>query len=162
MRAGEIVGAIVSRAIGRTRRVRGCTWPSSSIRLAAGTCTAARCDCSLTTRRAPDVCGKRERVGQRQRPVAVAAQDPVAAGLGASGGMRVDRAPLDDAEAFGSQRLDAEIVDAGADCGLDARVEQFLEDGEEPVLQGDAQGQHAVEELRDRRQFLAQASRPRR
>ena len=40
---------IVSRAIGRTRRVRGCTRPSSSIRLAAGTCTAARCDCSLTS-----------------------------------------------------------------------------------------------------------------
>ena len=72
--------------------------------------------------------------------------------------MRVDRAPLDDAEAFGGQRLDAEIVDAGADRGLDARIEQFLEHGEEPVLQSDAQGQHAVEELRDRRQFLAQGA----
>ena len=102
--------------------------------------------------------GKRERVGQRQGPVAVAAQDPVAGGLGAGRGMGVDRAPLDDAEAFGGQRLDAEIVDPGADCGLDAGIEQFLEDGEEPVLQSDAQGQHAVEELRDRRQFLAQGA----
>jgi len=43
----------VSRAIGRTRRVRGSTRPSSCIRLAAGTCTAARCDCSLISSRPP-------------------------------------------------------------------------------------------------------------
>ena len=39
---------------------------------------------------------------------------------------------------------------------FDAGLEQLLESGEERVLQIDAQRQHAVEELRDRRQFLAQ------
>ena len=49
----------VSRAIGRIRRVRASMLPSSCIRLAAGTCTAARCDCSLISNRAPVAAGQR-------------------------------------------------------------------------------------------------------
>ena len=99
---------------------------------------------------------KSQSLGERQGAVAVLAQHPVAARLGAGSGMGVDRAALGDPKAFGGQCLDADIVGAGGDRGLDARLEQLLEGSEEPVLHRDAQGQHAIEELRDRRQFLAQ------
>jgi hypothetical protein len=70
----------------------------------------------------------------------------------------VHGAAFDDAEALGDQGLDADIVGAGGKRGLDARLEQLLEGGEQRVLQIDAQSKDAVEELRDRRQFLAQRS----
>ena len=53
-----------------------------------------------------------ERIGKRQRLVAVLAQYPVAAGLGAGRGIGADGAPLGDMEAFGDQGLDADIVGA--------------------------------------------------
>ena len=71
-------------------------------------------------------------------------------------GIGADRAALGDAKAFGGQRLDPDIVGAGRNGGLDARLEQLLEGGEKRVLHRDRQRQHAIEELRDRRQFLAQ------
>ena len=63
--------------------------PSSSIRLAAGTCTAARCDCSLTGAGRRSKRAQFERLGERQGAVAVLAQDAVAAGFGAGRGMGV-------------------------------------------------------------------------
>ena len=54
-----------------------------------------------------------ERLGQRQWPVAVLAQDPVAAGFGAGRGIGADDAALGDVEAFGDQGLDADVVGAG-------------------------------------------------
>ena len=98
----------------------------------------------------------RKGVGERQRAVAVLAQHAVAAGLGAGRGIGADRPPLGDMKAFGDQGLDADVIGAGGDRRFDAGFEQLLESGEERVLQIDAQRQHAVEELRDRRQFLAQ------
>jgi len=68
----------------------------------------------------------------------------------------VDRAALGNAEALGGQRLDADVVGEGRQRGFDARIEEALEGGEERVLQIDPQRQDAIEELRDRRQLLAQ------
>ena len=82
---------------------------------------------------------QRERVGERQRAVAVLAHDAVAARLGAGRGMGIDRAALGDAEALGGQRLDADVVGAGGDGAFDPRFEQLLEGGEERVLQLDPQ-----------------------
>ena len=104
--------------------------------------------------------GQGERLSERHRAVAVLAQDAIAAGFGARRGMGVHRTAFGDVEALGGQRLDADVVGAAGNCRFDARVEQLLERGEEGVLQIDAQREHAVEKLRDRRQFLAQASRP--
>ena len=54
--------------------------------------------------------------------------------------------------------LDAEIVDAGGDGALDLRSQQILERAEQDVLRINGEGEHAVEERRDRRQLLAQAA----
>ncbi len=54
-----------------------------------------------------------------------------------------------------SARLDADVVSAGGNRHLDARIEQLFEDREEHVLQADPECQDTVEELRDRRQLLA-------
>ena len=95
-----------------------------------------------------------KRFGKRQRPVAVLAQNPVAARFGAGRGMRINGAAFGDRETFGRQGLDTQVVDAGRDRGLDARFQQLLERSKEQVLQIDAQCQYAVQELRDRRQFF--------
>ena len=55
---------------------------------------------------------QRERFGQGQGPVAVLAQHPVAAGLGAGRGIGADGAPLGDTKALGDQGLDADVVGA--------------------------------------------------
>jgi len=96
----------ISRAIGRIRRVRASILPSSCIKLAAVTCTAARCDCSLTSNRAPVPAASASASASGSGRVAVFAQDAVAARLGAGRGVRVDDAALGDAEAFGRQCLD--------------------------------------------------------
>ena len=102
--------------------------------------------------------GQSERLDQGQRTVAVLAQDPVAAGLGAGRGVGVHRAALGDVEALGGQGLDADVVGAGGNRGFDAGVEQLFERGEEQVLHRDPERQDAVQELRDRRQlFLERA-----
>jgi hypothetical protein len=100
--------------------------------------------------------GERQSFIERQRTIAVLLQHAVAARFRAGFGMRVNGAPFGDPEAFGRQRLDPGVVSAGSNRRLDARVVQLLEGGEEGVLQIDAQRQHAVEKLRDRRQILAQ------
>ena len=64
---------IAGRSIGRSRRTRRSTEPSSSIRLGAGTCTAARPDWALTSSLRAVLGGAVERLGERERPVAVAA-----------------------------------------------------------------------------------------
>ena len=98
--------------------------------------------------------GRVDCFGEGEGVVAVLAQHPVAARLGAGRGVRVNGAALGDAEALGGQRLDADVVEAGRDRRFNARLEQALEGGEERVLQIDPQCQHAVEELGDRRQLL--------
>ena len=72
------VSLSVRRSIGRIRRTRRSTSPSSSIRLGAGTCTAARPDWALTSRRACAPDRLRDRAPRRgsTRPVAVAAARP--------------------------------------------------------------------------------------
>ena len=107
------------RSIGRSRRTRRSTSPSSSIRLGAGTCTAARPDWALTSSFARGIVGPFQRLGERQRLVAVAARDGEHLRLGAGLRMDVDRAAIGDDQALGRQRLDAEIVGAGRDRALD-------------------------------------------
>src|SRR3546814_15812554 len=72
--------------------------------------------------------------------------------------MDVDGAAVGDAQRFGGERLDAEIVGAGGDGALDLRPQQFLEHAEQDVLQVDGERQQTVEEGGDRRQLLAQAA----
>ena len=68
--------------------------------------------------------------------------------------MGVDRAPLGDAEALGSQRLQPDIVDAAGDRALDPGVQQLLEGGEQNALEVDGQRQQPIEEGGDRRQLV--------
>jgi hypothetical protein len=68
-----------------------------------------------------------ERLGERERLVAVAAQDREYLRLGAGRRMRVDRAALDDAERFRRDGLDIEIVGTGGDGALDPGPQQVLE-----------------------------------
>ena len=82
---------------------------------------------------------KRQRIGKRQRMIAVLAQYPVAARLGAGRGIGANCPPLGDMKAFGDQGLDADVIGAAGDRGFDAGFEQLLESGEERVLQIDAQ-----------------------
>ena len=150
--------AIAWRSIGRSRRTRRWTSPSSSIRLGAGTCTAARPDWALTQEPGAGVARPLKRLVEGERLVAVAACDREDPCLGAGLRMGVDRAPLGDREALGRQGLDAEVVGAGRDRPFDPRLQQTLEHAEQRVLQVDRQRQQAVEEGRDRRQILAQAA----
>ena len=55
---------------------------------------------------------QRQRIGKCQRMIAVLAQYPVTACLGAGRGISADSPPLGDREAFGDQGLDADIVGA--------------------------------------------------
>ena len=66
--------AMAGRSIGRSRRTRRSTEPSSSIRLGAGTCTAARPDCALIEQLAAGFRRAVERLVKRERPVAVLAR----------------------------------------------------------------------------------------
>ncbi len=68
--------------------------------------------------------------------------------------MRVQHAAIGDRQAFRHQRLKPGVVRPARHRGLDPRIEQLLEQLEELVLQRDRQRQHAVQERRDRRQFL--------
>ena len=65
--------AMAGRSIGRSKRTRRSTDPSSSIRLGAPTCTAARPDWLLIMQQGARLAGVVQRFGQRQRLVAVAA-----------------------------------------------------------------------------------------
>lgn len=62
-----------------------------------------------------------------------------------------------DGEAFSGDSLKTGITDAGRDCGFDAGGEEFLEQLEELVLERDRQGENAVQECGDRRQFIEQS-----
>lgn len=64
---------------------------------------------------------------EREGLVAILAQDAVTAGFRSCGRMRIDRAPLRDAEALGGERLNADVVNS---CGLrrlDACIQQIFE-----------------------------------
>ena len=99
-----------------------------------------------------------QRLGQGERPVALAAQDAEHLRFGAALRMRVDRLAAGDGEALGRDGLDAEIIGAGRNRALDAGAQQILEHLEQGVLQRDGQRQQPVEEGRDRRQVLAQSA----
>ena len=147
--------ATASRDSGRISRTRSSTLPSSSVRLDAGAASAARSELRVDEERRLRASGERKHFLKVKRLVLVLAPDGEQRRRGARALMGVQDAALDDGEAFGDQGLKADIVGARRDRGFDARGEQFLEQLEEAVLQRDRQGQHAVQERRDRRQFLA-------
>ena len=141
------VTAIAVRSIGRTRRTRRSTSPSSSIRLGAGICTAARPDWALTSRLARGSFAAPSASSSVKRLVAVAPGDGEHLCLGPGRRMDIDGAPLGDVEALRRQRLDAEIVGAGGDGAFDLRGQQVLEHREERVLQVDGKREQAVEKV---------------
>ena len=98
--------------------------------------------------------GERKRCLKVKRFVLVLAPDGEKGRGGACSLMGLQDAALGDGETFGNHGLEADIVGAGRDGGFDAHGEQLLEQLEEAVLQGDRQGEHAVQEGRDRRQFF--------
>ena len=139
--------AIVVRVQRADRRTRRSTSPSSSISWVRATCTAARPDCALTSSRARALACERQRLREQERLVAIAPARSVNRRVSAPVlRMGVDGAALGDGEAFGPQRLDAEIVAARCDRALDLGVEQRLEHLEQQVLQRDRQRQQPVEE----------------
>ena len=104
------------------------------------------------------IAGPFERLGERERPVAIAAGDGEHAGLGAALWVGVKRAAIGDDQALSDDRLDADIVGARRDGAFDLGPQQILEDAEQRVLQTDGQREQPVEEGGDRRQVLAQAA----
>ena len=95
---------------------------------------------------------------EREGLVAVTAADGEHLALRAAAGMGVERATIGDDKAFGSDGLDAAVIGARCDGSLDLAPQQVLENGEQPVLQVDGEGQQAIEEGGDRRQLFAQAA----
>ena len=156
--SGIAASGMVGRSIGRISRTRRSTSPSSSMRLGAGTCTAARPDWLLTSATARAVREASERLGERDRLVAFTPGDGQKARFGARARMGVNRAAIGDGEGIRRQRLKADIVSARRDRALDARREQLLEGGEQDVLHLDRQRQKPVEEGGDRRQLVAQTT----
>ena len=147
------------RSIGRSRRTRRSTSPSSSMTLGAGTCTAARPDCALTSSAARGSSRAIQRLGERERPIALAPADGEDLGLRAGLRMDVDRAPIGHDQALGGQRLDARRRRCPTRCAPSILAcEQLLERPEQRVLQIDGQRQQPIEEGGDRRQLLAQAA----
>jgi hypothetical protein len=60
-------------------------------------------------------------------------------------------------EALGAQRLQPEVIDPGGDGALDPlALSKLLEGREQDALHVDRQRQQAIEEGRDRRQFVLQ------
>ena len=101
-------------SIGRIRRTRRSISPSSSIRLGAGTCTAARPERPLTSsaaRGSERWSSASSSVDGRLRPALGDGEQP---GFGAGAGMGVDRLAIGDDEALGPQRLQADVIDAAA------------------------------------------------
>ena len=130
--------------------------PSSSIRLVAGTCTAARPERLLTRSRAfgssSQSSASASEVGVLRRFSAMVRSWVSAPGAG----MGVDHPGIGDAEALGAQRLEPEVIDPGGDGALDPLIEQFLEGREEYGLHVDRQREQAIEEGRDRGQVVLQ------
>src|SRR5438105_2684683 len=99
-----------------------------------------------------------ERLGEGEWPIAISASDREYARLGATVRMNVQRPAIRDGEALGRHRLDAEVIGAGCDGALDPGAQQILKHAEQGVLQIDGEREEAIEEGRDRRQVLAQAT----
>ena len=153
-----VASGIAVRSIGRSSRTRRSTSPSSSIRLGAGTCTAARPDWALTSSTARESRGAFEGVGEREGVIALAPADGEDLRLGTGLRMDVERPPVGHDQAFGRERLDADVIGARGDRAFDPGAQQILEHAEQRVLQIDGQRQQPVEESGDRRQVLTQGS----
>ena len=125
----------LGRSMGRTRRTRRSMVPSSSVRLGAGSCTAARCGLAVGEENAAVRPGELQRFRERERLVAVLARDLVEPGLRAGRAAWRSVRRVGDHEAFGADGLKAHLVGAGRDGAFDLRFEQFLERGEDRVLQ---------------------------
>ena len=125
------------RSIGRSRRTRRSTSPSSSMTLGAGTCTAARPDCAFTSKSGPRVVRAVQCLREAERPIALAPADGEDLGLRTGLGMDIERTPIGHHQALGGQRLDADVVGAGGARALDLGLEQLLERAEQRVLQID-------------------------
>ena len=147
--------AIAIRSIGRSRLTRRSTWPSSHIRLGAGTCTRRVAGLRVDEQCGARIAGAIEDRGERHGVIPLASPDRENLRLRAGLWMDVERPALGDDEALSGERLDAEIVGARCDGAFDPGAQQVLEHAEERVLQIDRQRQQPVEEGRDRRQILA-------
>jgi hypothetical protein len=89
------------------------------------------------------ICRTREHLGKGQRPVAVLAQDAIAARLGAARGVSVNRATVRDLEALGGERLDADVVSAGSEGGFSTvPSSRAWRRRHDPVRRGFARAQH--------------------
>ena len=116
-------------SVGRSSRTRCSMVPSSSIRLAAGSCTAARLERVLTRSR-PDRGSARQSRAHRPAPSGRMRSLRATvrhAGLRARGRMRVDGAAIGDVMLSAVIVSRPLVVGAGGDRALDLRGQQLLE-----------------------------------
>jgi len=71
--------------------------------------------------------------------------------------MGVDHLTIGDAEAFGSQDFQPEVIDPGGDGTLNALFEQLLKSGEQDTLHSNCKRQETIQESGDRRQVVFEA-----